>query len=161
MANTSFTDRDKGWKQFLKFARRHLRGQTASLTVGVHSDAGSYPSQSGPSINAAQVAAFNEFGTEKAPQRSFMRSTFDEKADGEWSDLIATVEGAVIDGRMTQPRALKVIGLKVQSDIQKKIVDLKVPANAPSTTKAKGSSNPLIDTGHMKNSITYEIKGDR
>lgn len=31
------------------------------------------------------------------------------------------------------------------------------PPNSPLTIAKKGSSNPLIDTGHMKNTATYEI----
>jgi len=34
------------------------------------------------------------------------------------------------------------------------------PPNAPSTIKAKGSSEPLIDTGAMRKAITYVIRED-
>ncbi len=34
----------------------------------------------------------------------------------------------------------------------------KLAPNAPSTIRRKGSSNPLIDTGAMYNSITYEVR---
>jgi hypothetical protein len=43
-----------------------------------------------------------------------------------------------------------------QNDVRKAIRDLDSPPNAESTIKAKGSSNPLIDTGQMINSIRWE-----
>ena len=46
----------------------------------------------------------------------------------------------------------------MQAAVQAKIVEVKTPANAISTVVNKKSSNPLIDTGHMRQSIRWEIK---
>ena len=51
------------------------------------------------------------------------------------------------------------LGILAKGDIQQSIVDLRDPPNAASTIRAKGSSNPLIDTGEMKNSVDYETYG--
>jgi hypothetical protein len=46
-------------------------------------------------------------------------------------------------------------------DIQHEITVLRHPPNAPATIRAKGSSKPLIDTGEMRQSVTYQIRGGR
>ena len=54
-------------------------------------------------------------------------------------------------------QALGLVGSFVASLISKKIVDIKSPPNSPKTIEDKKSSNPLIDTGQLKNSITWEV----
>ena len=51
------------------------------------------------------------------------------------------------------------LGEKVVADVQRKIVALKDPPNAPSTIAKKGSANPLIDTGRLRQSIDFEVRG--
>ncbi len=36
------------------------------------------------------------------------------------------------------------------------IKDVKSPSNAASTIKQKGSANPLIDTGNMRQAVTHK-----
>ena len=43
--------------------------------------------------------------------------------------------------------------------MQQTIKDLKTPPNAASTIAAKKSSNPLIDTGLLVNTVTFKIRG--
>jgi hypothetical protein len=50
------------------------------------------------------------------------------------------------------------LGEEVRDDMVKEIVDLRDPANAPSTVEAKGSSNPLVDTLQMANNVKYKVK---
>ena len=49
------------------------------------------------------------------------------------------------------------LGLKAAVDVQEKVLDVKQPPNAPRTIARKGSANPLIDTGHLRQSITHEV----
>jgi hypothetical protein len=49
------------------------------------------------------------------------------------------------------------LGLVAVADIQKTIEALKTPQNSPYTVSMKKSSNPLIDTGHMLQSVTYAL----
>ena len=103
------------------------------------------------------VAAWNEFGTKgrrPIPERPFMR-----KAN---HNMRGALRGIIED--RVDPKTLKVsrataeaIGLKMQSEIQNSIVDLRIPPNAPATIAKKKSSNPLIDTGKLVNSVTYEV----
>lgn len=53
--------------------------------------------------------------------------------------------------------ALEIIGQIAVGKVQTYMTDLKTPPNAKSTVAKKGSSNPLIDTGAMRQSVTYSI----
>jgi hypothetical protein len=135
-----------------------------TVDVGVI-DAGEHEIQEGKVKEAtvALIALWNEFGTldengdVHIPERSFFRSTLIE----ERSNIIKLQKklvSKIILGETTTERALGLIGEFVADKVSQKIVDLKTPENATSTLKAKRpKTNPLIDTGQLKNSITYEV----
>lgn len=54
-------------------------------------------------------------------------------------------------------KALHQIGVVATGMVQKYMTELRTPPNAASTIKAKGSSNPLIDSGALRASVTYKI----
>lgn len=54
-------------------------------------------------------------------------------------------------------KILNQVGSVAAASAQEFMVDLKTPPNAPSTIRKKGSSNPLVDTGALKQSVTYSI----
>jgi hypothetical protein len=90
------------------------------------------------------------------PERSYLRAWFDENVDV----LQATMErliGQVVEGKISGRAALETIGGYVVTHVQAYMVDLKTPPNAPSTIAHKGSSNPLIDTGQLKDAITWQV----
>lgn len=95
--------------------------------------------------------------TIEIPMRSFIRSTVDEK-QGDYHAIATRLMGRIIRGELTKFDALSLMGQQIEKDIKRKITTLKYPPNAPSTIKKKGSSNPLIDTGHMRSSIRYVVK---
>lgn len=123
-----------------------------TVDVGII-DAGDHPSGD---ITVAGVGFVNEFGTTTIPERSFMRSTLQEKKQS-IIDLQKNLMKNIVDGSMTVEKALGLLGEFVSDEIRQKIVSLKTPPNTPETIKKKKSSNPLIDTGQLKNSITYEV----
>lgn len=49
------------------------------------------------------------------------------------------------------------LGIIAVGKVQQYMTDLKTPPNAPSTIAKKGSSNPLIDSGMLRGSVTYSI----
>lgn len=87
------------------------------------------------------------------PPRPFFRRMIAEKSPG-WGASMAKVLKAsdcnlgVAFGRM---------GEGIRGQLQGSIRDFSSPANAPSTVAKKGFNNPLVDTGHMLNSVDYEI----
>lgn len=126
------------------------------VTVGVHGkDATGYAEQE-EQLTTAQVAFWNEFGTKTIPERSFLRSTVAEN-ESKYIKLDERLIGLIIDGKLDTKQASEVLGQQVKKDVQQKIVDLHTPPNSPKTIAAKGSSNPLIDTGQMRQSIDYVV----
>lgn len=65
---------------------------------------------------------------------------------------------SVIDGSMSSEQYLKMVGLLMASKIKDYATNLSKPPNHPFTEDQKGSSNPLVDTGSMIESISYEVK---
>lgn len=125
--------------------------QKDAVTVGIHKSAGNHDNSD---LTVAEVAAYNEFGTERSPERSFMRSTMRENRFKYRLNVIRIIK-AIGDGK--DPRKMMgLFGQQVQQDIQRKIVELKTPPNAQSTIDRKKSSNPLIDTGQMVSSVRWE-----
>lgn len=110
-----------------------------------------------PGINIANYAAENEFGTDKIPQRSFMRTSFDENID-QIEKLLSKEYGKVIDGQSTLKQALNIVGLAMTGLIQAKIRKITYPPNSTKTIAEKGSSKPLIDFGQMIASIRHVVK---
>lgn len=104
----------------------------------------------------AVIAAIHEFGLGGMPQRSFLRSAFDENKPmiNKMGDHIVN---SAIKGISTET-ALNQLGNVVQGMVQKKIVDGPFVPNSPATIKRKKSSRPLIDTGHLRQSIRYVIE---
>lgn len=54
---------------------------------------------------------------------------------------------------------LKQVGVYGVKLVQEKIGNGSFVPNAPSTIRRKGSDKPLIDTGRMRQSVKYVIKG--
>lgn len=144
---------DKKWREI---KRRLPQIEGASVNVGIQSDAGA--SNDGTPI--AAYAAWNEFGTVNIPSRSFIRSTADEKRT-QWNNLADAVIGRILALRSTPEQALSLLGEQAQADIKQKITSLREPPNDAATIRRKGSSNPLIDTGAMRNAIRYAVRMGR
>ena len=104
----------------------------------------------------AVIAAIHEFGLGDMPQRSFLRSAYDENLPV-IDKMIQRVANGAVFGLGTNA-ALNQLGNVVQGMVQRKIVDGPFVPNSPATIKRKKSSKPLIDTGHLRQSIRYVIE---
>lgn len=90
------------------------------------------------------------------PERSFIRSTFDEKK----SDFELVIDGMIeryVTGQIEFQLMVDAIGEYLVSLVRKQIVAIDSPPNHPATIEQKGSSNPLVDTGRMIDSITFKV----
>ena len=150
MAKASIKIRDskKEWDAFKKQASK-LEGQPR-IRVGVLSQE-SY----GGGLTVQDVATFHEFGTIHAPQRSFIRSTYDANIPA-LTEMVGDAAAKVLAGSDMKKEG-GLIGLWLQAKIQKRITDRIPPPLAQSTIDAKGSDVPLIDTGRLRRSITFEV----
>ena len=107
----------------------------------------------------ATVAAVQEFGNDRVPARSFMRTTIAERGR-QWPKAAEAVLRAT---NCNARQALETMGQVAAQEMQDKISSITEPPLAPSTVKQrakKGSENPdkpLIDTATMINALRYQV----
>lgn len=103
-----------------------------------------------PSLTVAQVAQWNEFGAGKIPARSFLRSTFKKRR--------REIHNLAQQTLTTRPDIFyEVIGQYILNEIKKSINEGIPPPNSPVTIARKGSSKPLVDTGQLRNALTFKV----
>ena len=146
------TERDLGANR-IKKSIKNLKGKV--VKIGVNEDQGEYPN----GVKIALVGFWNEYGTSRIPQRSFIRSTLEEnkrKIEAKRNKLL----GQVLEGRVSETKALEQLGWMIKEMIKAKIEKLKDPKNAPSTVKGKPDigNNPLVHTRLLKNAINYVVE---
>lgn len=102
------------------------------------------------------VAAVNEFGASSRgqPPRPFFRRMIAAKS-GEWPETMARLLKAKDHDAKS---ALGLIGAEIKGQLQESIATLTDPPLTPSTIKRKGREKPLVETGHMLNSVDYEVE---
>ena len=122
----------------------------STLRVGWPQNA-TYPD--GTSV--ALIAAINEFGAPSRgqPPRPFIRNMIAQESP-HWAAQVATLlKLNNYDARAT----LNMMGTEIVGQVQDSIDALVTPPLAPSTIAKKGHDKPLIDSGLMRKTVTYEI----
>ena len=147
--------------RMVKEARKFSRGRWC--TVGVHANVrdvrtrkeeakahGGKASDSVPSN--AEVAAWNHFGTDKIPARPFL-----DVAIVKNKRAVSAAAEEVLAGGGSVSLAVDAMGAMAAGKVQQYIGDTFIPPpNSPKTIERKGSSHPLIDTGQLRQSITWQ-----
>lgn len=91
------------------------------------------------------------------PERAFLRGGHDKYAEEVLRKTDRAV-GQVVIGQMSEQQLLDMAGRMLATKIKTYARDLSEPPNHPYTIEKKGSSNPLVDTGQMIESITWEVE---
>lgn len=126
-----------------------LRIQPATIDVGFFQDA---RYASGESV--AQVAATNEFGTSTIPARPFFRLSIEQMAEEMPSFIMSQID---VEKGEVNPQLAKYLGLWASAMVAETITTLSKPPNSPTTIARKKSSNPLIDSAKMRNSVDWRV----
>lgn len=172
MIVTMAAKRIKGGKKLARFLQKakYAKG-VKDIKVGFFATS-TYPD--GTAVT--DVALWNEFGIDsktfavrtpdgaiiglrrpavkRIPERPFFRRAIKRMGKPVLELLEAEVDTEVmVVSRSTADRA----GAIASAEVQKSITRLKRPANAPATRELKKSSNPLIDTAFMRDSVTWKI----
>ena len=93
------------------------------------------------------------------PERSFIRASYDT-GQRELQEYVNTAIAKVIDGRKTAREAMEEIGLRAAQMTQNFMGGATIPPqNTKFTLSRKGAQTPLIDSGRLVGSITYQIEG--
>ena len=90
------------------------------------------------------------------PERSFLRGGFDHNRKA-IADTAERLLEKLVEGTIDAETLLEFLGENTVGRIKNYLVDLRTPPNSSLTIRQKGSSNPLIDSGHLKDAITYKI----
>lgn len=117
--------------------------------VGIHESAGQVEDSQ---MTMATLGAIQHFGNDDIPARRWL----DTGAETGTKDYLDVIREGVEEG-LTAEQIMKRVGVEAEGAIRQYITDLKEPANKESTIKRKGSSNPLIDTGAMRQSVTSTV----
>lgn len=135
----------------LSAALAKYKDMNATLRVGVLENA-TYPD----GTPVAMVAFWNEYGTRTIPVRAFFRTTISENKKN-WVLSVQNLAKQHSDGK----KILGLMGEHIKGQIVNSINTWSDPPNAPYTVKQKGFDKPLVWTGQMMRSISWEVgEGD-
>jgi hypothetical protein len=151
---------DRGWKRIQKNMKRYFGGSVAAVGIQgveaeeidefVHGDA-----------TNVLIGVVHEFGWGNNPERSYLRSTFDEKLSKYKLESDKIARG--IFGGGTAYGALLLLGEQFRGDIIRKIQSGISPGLKEKSLVGRPGSGttPLWATGQLVNSITSVIKDRR
>lgn len=110
------------------------------------------------STPVAMIAAVHEFGSPEQgiPERPFMRSSMRANAQ-KYVRLNKINLVRILRGQLTTEQALGQLGEMAKGDVQDTLRNGDFAPLKQSTIDRKGSSKPLIDTGQLRQSVTYEL----
>lgn len=106
----------------------------------------------------ATIAAVHEFGSSdgRIPERSFLRTGI-RAAMPQVQQLNKISLRAIGNGTLSVPVALGQLGALAVGAVQKQITSGSYVPLRPATIRRKGSSKPLIDSGSLRASISYQL----
>ena len=116
--------------------------------------------------SVVDVAFWNNYGTKNQdggdhiPARRFM-DIAGKKSIQELSPILKKLIPRLNEGKMKFNDIGEIVGQKAVAIFKREITELSEPPNAPATIERKGSSNPLIDTGLMRQTVTFDIRDER
>ncbi len=136
-----------------------VKGGKAVVKVG-------FPSGQASADNVSK-AVWNEFGTRGGasgggwggpiPERPFMRNSV-RGNKGKYKTAMKVSAKAILNGTGSVAGDLQKLGILAQGDMQEELTSLSSPPNSPVTIALKGSSKPLVDTGEMRQAITFKVE---
>ena len=120
---------------------------------------GSHTDEEGRTFGMAELAAEHEFGDDKTgvPERSFLRSSLNENKE-DYKEKLAALFRQAARGQAPANNIYSTIGAVAAGNAQQKIQSGELKPLKAATIRRKGSSKPLIDTGQLVQSITWDVR---
>lgn len=141
-----------------ELVRRVAAMDSWAVKVGVLKSGGGDQPTEGGEITMIGLAITHEFGL-GVPERSFLRASIRERI-ADVRDVQIKLVRRIYAGEIEAPDALEILGAFLVGVVQDFIVNHPLDGDwalAPSTIEAKGSDRPLVDTGRLLQSITFEV----
>ena len=131
----------------LASALKKYSEMNASVRVGVIESA-TYPD----GTPVAMVAFWNEYGTKTSPVRAFFRTTVSDQKKN-WVLSVQNLMKMHDDPK----KVMGLIGEHMRGQIVQSINTWTDPKNSDYTVRMKGFQKPLVWSGQMMRSISYEV----
>ena len=143
----------KGGDKLAKELQRMAGAVTTAENVKVGFLAGATYPDGKP---VAMIAAIHNWGAPRAgiPPRPFFSNMIANKSP-EWGPATGAL---LIANGYDAEKTLRMVGEAVAGQLRQSIVDTMAPPLAESTVARKGFAKPLVETGHMLNSVDYQVK---
>lgn len=130
----------------LKLACQSMDGK--KIIVGIVGD--------GVDSEVLKIAAAHEYGTDKLPERSFIRASFDADKDKLGSIMSGQVN-KVLSGQISADAAANAIGAQAAQLVQNFIDENRV--KPPSDFSKKTQHTTLYETGtHIRDRIAFKVE---
>lgn len=134
----------------LSMIEKQLDDKGANCVMAGYFTGKAYPN----GFEVARNAWVQEKGTERIPARPFMT-----KASQDVDKWQKVLDMELNRGKM-MPQALQRVGQEMRNSIINSIDNGEWIPNSRATIRRKGSSKPLVDTGNLKRSTSYEVGRD-
>lgn len=147
--------KNKGWLQKLlkNYDNKDVLavGYPASETGGIK-----YPDGTPVTL----VAAVNQYGSQSMgiPARPFMTEGSQAALAGDAGSIAAELVPLLNEGKITPAEILKQMGPFAEADFKGVFTGHEWAPNSDFTVEKKGSSQPLIDTGMLRNTLTHVVR---
>lgn len=130
----------------LKSACRSMDGK--KIVVGIVGD--------GVDSEVLKIAAAHEYGTDKLPERSFIRASFDADQD-KLGSIVSGQVNKVLSGQISANAAANAIGAQAAQLVQNFIDENRV--KPPSDFSKKTQHTTLYETGtHIRDRIAFKVE---
>ena len=101
------------------------------------------------------VAFWNEYGTKTSPVRAFFRTTVSDQKKN-WVLSVQNLMKMHDDPK----KVMGLMGEHMRGQIVQSINTWTDPPNAPYTVRMKGFQKPLVESGQLMRSISFEVGSD-
>jgi hypothetical protein len=111
-------------------------------------------------LTLAMIAAVHEFGSPEhnIPERPFLREGI-HRAIPKLNAVNVDSLRRVLLGKMTIEQAVDKLGAVAAGEVKRGFVEIEFMPLTADTVNRKGSTRPLIDTGSLRQSISYIVEG--
>lgn len=110
----------------------------------------------GATSGVLKIALAHEYGTDKLPERSFLRASFDEDKN-KLESIVESQLDKVLSGQKTAADAANAIGAQAAQLVQNYIDENRVTPKSDFSRKTQHTT--LYETGtHIRDRIAYEVR---
>ena len=155
----------KGGHRLKAWARKAKRAKGTKIEIGYFPAAPKVQAAKffrrgkGEETPIGEVAARNEYGV-GAPERPFFRRAVTAAKPKIKAAARQRLKGKALTHPLEIPRAdARHLGDIQAEEVKRQVIALKRPPNEPDTVARKGSKNPLIDTGRLRDGVEVRVDG--